>query len=330
MADNSIKPTQLGEQLITYLKRELKNPKIKYRLPPTRLHGGYETVIYRFQLQNVAERFTQPLVLRLYPPIYGPENARWESTVQEILAKQGLPVPRTYTICLDDKILGGPFFIMDFLPGKPLMMEDPDIVPNLLGHTHAALHEMNPTPVVRALTDEGIHSDRYTQSGHYDWLYARATHLPWINAAAGWLKDNLPPAPERQAICHGDFHALNILVDEGRVSGILDWPGFTVADPVFDVANTLVLTTIPAKHLTDNFKGFSSINWNHAGDLYLAAYQSQNPIDLTHVDYYKVRRCILALIQGFEGQKIWQHSDIVADLVGFIYQITGIKVTPPG
>ncbi len=54
---------------------------------------------------------------------------------------------------------------------------------------------------------------------------------------------------QNASICHGDFHPLNILVKEGQVTAVLDWPGFSIADPVLDVAYTVVLLTIPAKHL---------------------------------------------------------------------------------
>ena len=64
-----------------------------------------------------------------------------------------------------------------------------------------------------------------------------------------WLLENRPPEPERLAVCHGDFHPLNILVQDGIVTGVLDWPGFIIADPALDIANTIVLSTIPFKHI---------------------------------------------------------------------------------
>jgi aminoglycoside phosphotransferase (APT) family kinase protein len=144
-----------------------------------------------------------------------------------------------------------------------------------------------------------------------------------------WLVKNRPPEPTRLSVCHGDFHALNLLVEEDQVTGVLDWPGFAIADPVFDIANTIVLTTIPAKHLTSSMDGFSSVDWEYAAELYLAAYQFRNPADLTHVNYYKIRRCVLALVQGFEGQRVWQHPGIVGDLVDFIQKTTDIKISIP-
>jgi aminoglycoside phosphotransferase (APT) family kinase protein len=144
-----------------------------------------------------------------------------------------------------------------------------------------------------------------------------------------WLIENRPPEPEHLAVCHGDFHALNILIQDGKVTGVLDWPGFIIADPAFDVANTVVLTTIPSKHISASMDGFSSVDWEMAAQLYLDAYRTHSPLDGEHLDYYRVRRCVDALIQGFDGQKIWQQPLIVKDLIEYIQKITDLEITMP-
>jgi hypothetical protein len=37
----------------------------------------------------------------------------------------------------------------------------------------------------------------------------------------------------------------------------------------------------------------------------------------------------MSLVQGVEGQKVWQHPLIVADLVNHIEEITGIRISVP-
>jgi hygromycin-B 4-O-kinase len=44
--------------------------------------------------------------------------------------------------------------------------------------------------------------------------------------------------PEERALVHGDFGANNVLVNQGSVSGVLDWEQALVGDPLYDVANT--------------------------------------------------------------------------------------------
>ena len=64
---------------LAYLRETLDEPTIGYDLPLTRLRGGYETSIYRFSLCGVAGALGRPLVLRLYPARFCPEQALWES-----------------------------------------------------------------------------------------------------------------------------------------------------------------------------------------------------------------------------------------------------------
>jgi aminoglycoside phosphotransferase (APT) family kinase protein len=319
----------ISEKLIAYLKAELKRPEIEYSSPLEQLQGGYETSTYRFKLKGVGEEISKFLVLRLYPQYYGIQNALWESAVQNVIAGEGYPVAKAYFVCTDMSVLGGAFFIMDFLSGQLLLSEPAETIPELMGKTQAKLHNIDPQTLIKRLKEQGVGEYSYSLNSRFDWLKDRANRLPWIREGVSWLIDNRPPEPRRLAICHGDFHALNILVDHGKISGVLDWPGFAIADPVFDVAITIMLTTIPAKHLTASMEGFSSVDWEVVADLYLSAYRSQKQLDSTNLDYYQVQRCVMALIQGFEGQKVWQHPLIVADLIVYINQKTGIQITVP-
>jgi hypothetical protein len=73
-----------------------------------------------------------------------------------------------------------------------------------------------------------------------------------------------------------------------------------------------------------------TMDWDIAAERYLAAYRTHRPLDSTNLDYYRVRRCVLALVQGFyEGQEVWQHSLVLNDVVGYIQEITGIQIAVP-
>jgi len=322
-------PDLLEKKLIAYLQAECKDPDLGFHSPLTQLQGGYETSIYRFQLKGARGKLANSLVLRLYPPSYGSHNARWESTVQNALAGEGYPVAQAHFVCTDLSILGGAFFIMDYIPGQLLMYAPPETVPGLLGKTHAALHNIDPAPLIRSLEEQGVDKNRYNLNSRFDWMKKMASQLPWIREGVSWLIHNLPPEPQHLAVCHGDFHALNILIQEGEVAGVLDWPGFAVADPVFDVANTIMLTTIPTRHLTASMDGFSSVDWDHAAALYLSAYQTSRQLDSTNLEYYRVRRCLMALIEGFEGHQVWGHPMIREDLIGYIQRSTGVQIAIP-
>jgi aminoglycoside phosphotransferase (APT) family kinase protein len=329
MKNTGLNTEQISEKLIVYLRDKLENPDVDYAENLEQLQGGYETVIYRFRLAGVRDQYSQAFVLRLYPKFYGTQNATWESTVQNVLAGAGYPAAKVHFVCVNMSILGGAFFIMDHIPGQLLMFTSPEIVPQLLGRAHAELHELNPQPLIESLKKQGIDQYGYSLDARLDWLGSRVEQHPWLQECFRWLIENRPFEPERLSVCHGDFHPLNILVKDEKVSGVLDWGGFSIADPVFDIANTIVLTTIPAKNLSSSWDGLPPLDWDLAAKLYLSEYQIHRVVDKTNLDYYIVRRCLFALIQGVEGQKIWQHALIVQDLVDCIDKVTGMRITLP-
>jgi hygromycin-B 4-O-kinase len=50
------------------------------------------------------------------------------------------------------------------------------------------------------------------------------------------LRDLLGRLPSTRRLIHGDFGGNNLLVDGGRVTGVLDWEAAMIGDPLFDVA----------------------------------------------------------------------------------------------
>jgi aminoglycoside phosphotransferase (APT) family kinase protein len=48
--------------------------------------------------------------------------------------------------------------------------------------------------------------------------------------------------PKRDDIVHFDFHTSNILIDDDRVSGVIDWEGCESGDCAFDLATLLFYT----------------------------------------------------------------------------------------
>jgi aminoglycoside phosphotransferase (APT) family kinase protein len=314
---------EISEALLRYLRAELDAPTIGYETPLTQMQGGYETCSFRFRLGGAPHEFSDPLVLRLYPAFYGSYNAEWESTVQNLLADQGYPVARVRLTCADASVLGGAFYVMALLPGELMTSAPYETIPGLLGQAHARLHGIDPAPIVRVLRERGFDERRYRFSGRLAWLEEQAGAYPWLAEAVGWLLRNRPPEPARLSVCHGDFHPMNLLVQDGRVTGVLDWPGFMIADPALDVANTLTLVATSGKHL------LRIAQWEILIEMYLAAYQAERPLDRTHLDYYRARRCIGALAEGARGQQVWRQPPVVQDLVETVHQVTGVRVTLP-
>jgi aminoglycoside phosphotransferase (APT) family kinase protein len=53
---------------------------------------------------------------------------------------------------------------------------------------------------------------------------------------------SLPP-PDPRAVCHGDMHFRHVLVDDGRVTGVIDWIDLCRGDPALDLQ--LVWSALP-------------------------------------------------------------------------------------
>ncbi len=320
----------LAAGLIHYLRAELRNPAVAFASPLTELQGGYETSTYRFELSGVREKLSRPLVLRLYPRRYGANNAIRESAVQSVLARAGYPVADVHVVCPDMSVLGGAFFVMDWLPGRPLIDAPLEVIPAALGRLHAQLHNLDPEPLAKALGERGIPPQAYSLAAHDSRLGAVADRFPWLDQAARWLIENRPGEPEQKSICHGDFHPLNVLYADGDVTAILDWPGFAIADPAYDVACSMTLITIPSKHVIVLPDAASPVDWDLVAESYLRSYRTYRALDDTNLSYYRVRRCVFALAEGAEGQAIWQHPAIVRDLVAYIAEATGVRIVLPG
>lgn len=110
----------------------------------------------------------------------------------------------------------------------------------------------------------------------------------------------------------------------------LSWAGFIIADPALDIATTLVLTTIPFKHLAPGMGlDVAKVDFDAGIELYLDAYRNVKSYDEANLAYYRVRRCVYSLIQGAEGQKVWQHPGIIQDLLDTIQAEAGIRIQLP-
>ena len=323
---NEKKPEEITGKLITYLKNELHDSTINYSSPLTQLKGGFETFMYYFKLKNVEEDLNQRLVLRLFPEYYGPEKALWEGCIQNTLADEGYPVPRAHLICTDKSVLGGTFFIMDFLPGEPMMTASKN-VPEILGMTHSKLHSIDPKALIKSFKKQGFNKRQYLFRKGFDndLKTAKKSELPWVLNTAEWLIKNRPSEPKSLAICHGDFHPFNILIQQEKISGVLDWGGTLIADPAMDIANTIKLISIYPKYLPFGLE-YKSVDWEKLSRQYLDAYRAQIPLDDAAIDYYGVVRSLNSLLEGVGGNQLLRHPPLVKDLLEFIHEITGIRI----
>ena len=129
----------------------------------------------------------------------------------------------------------GSGFVMRAIPGTPdpnaiLAVADPQVLIRDIARELAATHRTDPTGIPVPVMD--------TAQALAD-LKARfisyGADRPILALAVRWLEQNLPaPVPPR--LVHGDFRLGNLLVDDGRLSGVLDWELAHLGDPHEDIA----------------------------------------------------------------------------------------------
>jgi aminoglycoside phosphotransferase (APT) family kinase protein len=142
-----------------------------------------------------------------------PARHRTEVRALAALAGSGLPVPR---ILRDTP--GS--IIMTLIPGDRADRLDPD---ERLAALRASarllrrLHDLTPPDGLAPAPDDESLERRYAEAGG-----------PPLPLAV--------PAPSGRAFCHGDWADGNLLVEGGRITGVVDWEAAHVGDPMRDLS----------------------------------------------------------------------------------------------
>ena len=325
MTSPAERKTSVDEELIQHLRKALECGALDYNSPPTPIYGGQDTSIFSFQLTGAPDAFKGPLILRVFPSGSHPRRALFESKVQNAAAETSYPAPRVRHVCTDAGVLGAAFIVMDLMPGEPMLTMPAGRISEMLADAHVQLHRIDPASLVEELISAGLDKGAFSWPGQFRWFLRSMEDegLRWTEEGMGWLEKNEPTVPGRLSICHGDFHPLNVLVENECVSGVLDWSGFLVADPVYDVATTKVVCEIAAPVVVTGF------DLPRLTREYLDLYRREIPFEEGRLHYYEAYRVLRALLEGARGHRIWTRDEVMRTLITRFKEITGIEVEPP-
>lgn len=198
-----------------------------------------------FLLQSAGGEF----VLRKKPPgklLPSAHAIDREYRVLRALRDSGVPVPRVRLWCDDDAVIGTPFYVMDYIPGR--IFTDPSLPGLDPANRRAAYDSMNAALAQmhcidwRAAGLEGFgRPERYAERQIERWgrqyEAAKTDSVPEMDQTHAWLAANLPPEGP-VSIAHGDYRIGNLIFDEHepRVIAVLDWELATIGHPFADLA----------------------------------------------------------------------------------------------
>jgi aminoglycoside phosphotransferase (APT) family kinase protein len=348
----------IGRSLLDYLRSATGGPVLAYAEAPTRMSGGYDATILRFSLQSAPDPFSGPLVLRLFQATASVQRAPREAAVQNALAELSYPAPRVFIAEARIEPLGGPFLIMERMPGRSLGSEFEGLSIKGLGQTldilrqlprirrevlrlwdeaQTRLHTLPVSDFVDRVERAGFSGDTFTFDSYFASLRASAEVLGLneLRPAIDWLIVHRPRRPQTPVLCHGDFQPLNILADHGRLTGVIDWVKATIADPAFDYGAVLaIFATVPIRVPAGLHRTLRALMNN------LARTHSRGsrslPESAAALRYYQIFNCVVQLVtvgrsraQGRTAHGVYNSPVGVANLINHVHLLTGLNVSLP-
>jgi aminoglycoside phosphotransferase (APT) family kinase protein len=239
--------------LLEALRRDSGLDDLRYAVEPQPVGGGFWAEILTFRLAGVTPPFAGDLVAKIMPSRLLGDR---EALVQASVAELGDPAPQVLVRGTGPRNAGGCYFVMPRADGAPplaavnaaaLARSVPSLalrLPTMLAELAVRLHSLDPAPLRAALRAEP------------GWPIDVDDLVADITAAADRVADNdlanairimlaaRPRLKNRDVICHGDLHPLNIVVGRAGAT-VLDWTAARLGPPAFDVAFTALLLAHP-------------------------------------------------------------------------------------
>lgn len=231
---------------------ETLGPYVAQRVPGARVVairaslGGFSKRTIVLELDG-APQFDNALVIRC-DQVGGPVEglAADELPILKLMHAQGLPVAEP--LWADrDFVLGGTALCTRRvsgssafdLSGAKLGPQGPVAareLARLLAKVHAVSPKLLPETAAQADTPLRTHVERMVLAYQDQWQRHRRGDSPVLSAAFEYLLKNIPQSTASPTIVHGDASLRNLLIDDGKASGLLDWEIWHLGDPNEDLA----------------------------------------------------------------------------------------------
>ncbi len=239
------------KKLQRYLKRYLED----FGVPPAirQFQGGQSNPTF------LIETTTRKYVLRkqpggkLLPSAHAVDR---EFRIQSALKGTPVPVVSMQLFCDDPSVIGTPFYLMDYIPGRIFDRADLPELSSLqrkaayraFAETLAALHEVDFEAI--GLSDYGRtegYAARQLKRWSEQYESSKTGHIEAMDKLIAWLKASVPSKDEA-AITHGDYRMNNVMFEltEPHIIAVLDWELSTLGHPLADLGYVCMAYRTPA------------------------------------------------------------------------------------
>jgi aminoglycoside phosphotransferase (APT) family kinase protein len=259
-----------------------------------------------------------------------------EYRVMAALEGSGVPVPRMFSLCAEDDVLGAPFYVMEKVAGTPyrsaaqldaLGADRVRGISERVVDTLAALHSVDPAAV--GLGDFGRPEGflaRQTRRWKKQLDFSRSREVPDLDALYTRLEARVEQGalPESSVgIVHGDYRLDNLLVDDDdRVRAILDWEMATIGDPLTDLALLVAYDRMSDYESARTISDAAMAKGFLRGDELVARYAAASDRDLSDLSfhlglaYFK----IAVILEGIHfrytlGHTVGEGFDLIGEVV---------------
>lgn len=165
-----------------------------------------------------------------------------EFRLMDAAYRSGVRVAQVRYLCTDPAVLGGAFFLMDYVPGISIgrkVITAPELaharsqLPQQMAEELAKIHRIDSAAHkldFLARPAEGKSAAETSLEQTYHILDTLGVHNPVWEWTLRWAQNHIPE-PNPQTFVHGDFRVGNLLVDPQGLTAVIDWEFAHIGDP---------------------------------------------------------------------------------------------------
>lgn len=225
------------------------------------MEDGHAGLTFGFEVAAEDGTRVDGFVMRLAPKGVrrkGNTDVYRQAPLLRALRRAGLPVPPVRWAGEDEQWFEVPYVIMERLPGRTLMIWEPhddlnrgaDYIATLWHQAARALTEFHRFDWQRHLPHWEQVVPVVDEIRKWDRILARSPDKSWL-AQGEAVRDLLlerPPPETPMGLIHGDYQPGNVLYDDGKLVGVVDWELAGIGGQLLDIGWLLMMSDPKSWH----------------------------------------------------------------------------------